>query len=293
MTLTLPKAKSILGVILSAPGTPFITRGTINLSSATPSIKAISTSSYIGLKLNNISTTPENKTVTVYLMMAPTDLSGKDIEVYAAGYKTTISGKNFEAGLAYSLYADLKLAAYPDNLWVDMGLPSGIKWASQNVGAINPEDYGDYFAWGEILPKEYFYSGNSATYGKPMGDITGNALYDVATAIWGNPARIPTKYEIQELLDYSYISREVLNGVKGVRVYSNKNGNSIFLPLAGFRNDSSLYHPGEDGQYWCSTPWERNDKNQDAYSLVFDYYGNFGWNWYWRGIGFSVRPVRD
>ncbi len=81
---------------------------------------------------------------------------------------------------------------------VDMGL--SVKWATCNVGASIPEEVGDYFAWGEVLPKEKYSNENSITYGDPtIGNIAGNAQYDAATANWGGSWRIPTEEELREL----------------------------------------------------------------------------------------------
>ncbi len=66
--------------------------------------------------------------------------------------------------------------------WVDLGLPSGLKWATCNVGATNPWDYGDYYAWGETTTKSTYTIDSSIIYGRPMGDISGDSRYDVTTA---------------------------------------------------------------------------------------------------------------
>ena len=86
--------------------------------------------------------------------------------------------------------------------YVDIGLPSGLKWATCNVGASSPEDYGDYFAWGETSPKAEYTWENSVTYGEQMSDISGNAQYDAATANWGGSWRMPTKEQMEELVEH-------------------------------------------------------------------------------------------
>lgn len=83
--------------------------------------------------------------------------------------------------------------------YVDMGLPSGLKWATCNVGASRPEDYGDYYAWGEIQTKSEYTVENSLTFGRNIGNISGNSRYDVACAQWGSSWRLPTFTEIEEL----------------------------------------------------------------------------------------------
>ena len=172
--------------------------------------------------------------------------------------------------------------------YVDLGLPSGIKWAAYNVGATAPEEYGDYFAWGEISPKSSYYESNSVTYGKSMSDISGNAQYDAARANWGGDWRMPTTSEQRELLNNCSWQWTTLNGVNGYRV-TGPNGNSIFLPAAGFRNGTSLYYEGSNGNYWSSTPEELNSDH--AYYLTFySYYCDWDYSGY-PPNGQSVRPV--
>ena len=171
--------------------------------------------------------------------------------------------------------------------YVDLGL--SVKWATCNVGATSPEDYGDYFAWGETETKSTYTEGNSKTNGKSMGDIAGNSSYDAARANWGGDWRMPTKVEMQELIDKCNWKWTTQNGVKGYKV-TGPNGNSIFLPAAGRRYRSSLYLAGRFGGYWSSTP---NDFIFDFYV----YYLSFGrvlQDMYYDGYryyGRSVRPV--
>ena len=183
---------------------------------------------------------------------------------------------------------------------VDLGL--SVKWACCNVGANSPEDYGDYFAWGETSPKSSYtvenyqhwvdYDGDG--WGEDgefsdLGDISGNPQYDAATANWGGAWRMPTKAEIIELRDNCTREWTSLNGVNGQRV-TGPNGNSIFLPAAGYREGSSSYYVGSDGLYWSSTPTEGN--GYDAFDLSF---GSGGFYWFWghRLYGLSVRPVSE
>ncbi len=173
--------------------------------------------------------------------------------------------------------------------YVDLGLPSGLKWATCNVGATSAEDYGDYFAWGETSPKaEYTYE-NSITYGEQMSDISGNAQYDAATANWGGSWRMPTKDEMQELLDNCEWEWTQVNGVYGSKVIG-PNGSCIFLPAAGGRYGTSLGKDGYDGYYWSSTPYDSNDFN--AYYLYFNH-GHENVNYYYRADGLTVRPIAE
>ena len=173
--------------------------------------------------------------------------------------------------------------------YVDLGLPSRLKWATCNVGASLPEQYGDYYAWGEIDTKSEYTKDNSITYGKSMSDISGNAMYDVACAKWGGSWRLPTKKELDELESKCTWEWTTQNGKKGYKV-TGPNGNSIFLPAAGYRFGSSLYYAGEYGYCWGSTPYESDDSN--AYYLIFDS-SSHDVDWCRRYDGRSVRPVSE
>ena len=172
--------------------------------------------------------------------------------------------------------------------YVDLGLPSGLKWATFNVGANTPEAYGDYFAWGEIAPKTYYGENNSKTYEKEMGNISGNTTYDAATVNWGENWRIPTQGEMQELIDNCTWTWTQLNGVNGYNV-TGTNGKSIFLPAAGSYNSGGGVYINERGSYWTSTP-TTIDENRKAYYLVFLSINKIVGSDY-RDNGRSIRPV--
>ena len=193
-----------------------------------------------------------------------------------------------------------------DHAYVDLGLPSGLLWATCNVGADNPEEYGDYFAWGETQPKDtynwstYQYCmGNSNTLTKYCTDasygyngFTDNLTTllpedDAATANWGSDWRMPTQEEWQELYDNTTVTWTTQNGMNG-RLFTASNGNSLFLPAAGYRDNSSLYNAGSDGFYWSSSL--DTDHPFHAGDFAFksggcNMYGNT------RFYGFAVRPV--
>ena len=179
---------------------------------------------------------------------------------------------------------------------VDLGL--SVKWASCNVGAETPEEYGDYFAWGETSPKSSYTESNSVTYGLSISELesrgiigsNGNltAEYDAATANWGGSWRMPTKAEQDELRTNCTWTWTTQNGVNGYKV-TGPNGNSIFLPAAGFRGNTSLNDAGSYGFYWSATPFS---DSYNAYNLIF-YSGNYAWGYNYRIIGFAVRPVSE
>ncbi len=194
--------------------------------------------------------------------------------------------------------------------YVDLGLPSGTLWATNNVGAANPEEYGDYFAWGEIATKEFY---DFSTYKHVVdGDISKHTKYcsdpaygtvdnktqldledDVAHVLWGGDWRMPTKKEFDELCQQcTWTWKESVGtiGMSGFDVVSKTNGNSIFLPACGWITDSSLKIslPNELGCYWSSS---RNaDYPTVAWYLMFASDGQ-GTGVDGRCQGQSVRPV--
>ena len=171
--------------------------------------------------------------------------------------------------------------------YVDLGLPSGLKWATCNVGANSPEEYGDYYAWGET--KDEYTEENSYTYGVKMNDISGNPKYDVARKKWGGKWRMPTYDEMEELIEKCSWEWIEQNGTNSYKV-TGPNGNSIFLPAAGIRYGSSLHDAGSVGYYWSSTP--REDFDYGAYYLAFlSYFHSMGYGVRYDGL--SVRPVLE
>ena len=183
----------------------------------------------------------------------------------------------------------------PENIingheYVDLGLPSGLKWAACNVGANTPEEYGNYYAWGEIAPKtEYTYE-NCSTLGKQLGDISGNANYDAATANWGAPWRMPTREELKELIDNCTFTWTTQNGTTG-RLVTGKNGNSIFFPANGCYIRTSLCDNIFEGFYWSSTNCDIIP-NKSAYFIDFSM-EKYVVDWFMRFYGYGVRPVSD
>ena len=173
--------------------------------------------------------------------------------------------------------------------WVDLGL--SVLWATSNVGASSPSDYGDYYAWGETKTKSSYTEGNSKTYNVVMPDISGEPKYDAATANWGEGWRMPTDEELEELIDKCDWQWTTQGGHNGYKV-TGPNGNSIFLPAAGAggRYGTSLVYVGDYGRYWSSAP--NGSNTQNAYDLFINR-GNHCVDWSSRDGGRSVRPVSD
>lgn len=184
---------------------------------------------------------------------------------------------------------------------VDLGLPSGTLWADRNVGADSPEGYGDYFAWGETAPKSTY---NWSTYNKGNSIIVTkyctNSNYgtvdnktvldledDAAYVNMGPEWRMPTKGELTELMSYCTWTLTTQNGTRGNKL-TGPNGNSIFLPLAGNRNDSDLNNDGSFGYYWSSSLYESNQYS--AWYLSFNL-GSHSTDDIGRNRGLTVRAV--
>ncbi len=219
----------------------------------------------------------------------------------------TIDGKEYKLGISGV---------------IDLGI--SVKWAAMNVGASKPEEYGDYFAWGETEPKstytwntyKYMEDGYSSqehvtkyttednqksgcwydgdTY---VGTTVDGVTYknktvldpedDAAHVNWGGDWRMPTKEEQDELHAKCSWTWTTSDGVNGY-VVTGPNGNSIFLPAAGCRSNSGLYNAGSNGFYWSSSLY--SGYSDDAYYLYF-YSSRVGWSSYDRSYGQSVRAV--
>ena len=204
--------------------------------------------------------------------------------------------------------------------WVDLGLPSGLKWASCNVGAEKPEDFGLYFAWGEtqgyggITSEKGFYWGDykyssgqtssSSTSFKGLTKYNTNStsgivdnltvLEQVDDAAYqsDNTCRMPTIDDFQELTANTKSKWETLNGVKGRRFTSKTNDNSIFVPAAGHCTNGSVYNDGYYGYFWSSSL--NSTYPRHAYYLGFTSSNVYMYNDYeLRFNGFTVRPVRS
>ena len=198
--------------------------------------------------------------------------------------------------------------------YVDLGLPSGTLWATCNVGASKPEEYGNYYAWGETQTKANYtwenykycnyhkkeiiaekitkYSNNPSWGDNGFTDnlITLLLNDDAATVNWGNGWRTPSNKQLIELRDNTTKKWTTQNGVKGMLFIGN-NGESIFLPAAGCKGETKVYGLYSEGYYWLRS--------------IDDYYPHLAWRLYFsketgckyyvdnRCYGFSIRPVRE
>lgn len=172
--------------------------------------------------------------------------------------------------------------------YVDLGLPSGTKWAINNIGAKLPYEYGNYYAWGETNIKSVYDDKNSKTYGVKFDDIGGNIQYDAATANWGDNWRIPSKDQCLELINKCTWSWSSFGGRNGYKVVG-PNNKIIFIPAAGERFGNKLNDCGSFGGYWSSTPDETEPRH--AYHFFFNKHNVSNVIWWNRTSGVTIRPV--
>ena len=248
------------------------------------------------------------------LMSMATTLSGQTILNGDLNHNGVIDISDVTALVNVTLgksQAEVLYVADPHE-YVDLGLPSGTLWATCNIGADSPEDYGDYFAWGET---EGYNSGKTnfawSTYKYCNGSLNTLTKYctsssygtvdnkteleledDAAYVNWGANWRMPSLAQFEELINSSYTTTSwtAQKGVYGRKITSKSNGNSIFLPAAGYRNDTSLYDAGSFGLYWSRSL--STSRPYYAYNLYFGS-GYVSWNNDGRYYGLSVRPVRN
>ena len=217
---------------------------------------------------------------------------------YVRAYAVNSKGTAYGEQVSFTTLEEV--SATPE--YVDLGL--SVKWATFNVGATKPEEYGDYFAWGETAPKEVY---DWSTYKWCNGSYDTQTKYCIADSVGtvdnktqlelsddaahvnlGGSWRMPTQAEQDELRNNCTWTWTTQNGVNGYKVTSKSNGNSIFLPAAGYRHDSSLDYAGRYGLYWSSSL--DTDSPYRAWNVLFGS-AYVDWNNYSRGFGLSVRPV--
>lgn len=153
--------------------------------------------------------------------------------------------------------------------WVDLGLPSGTKWATYNVGTTNIHGVGTRIAWGETATKKLF-SPDTYTHNEiELPSYAGNAEYDLATAQWGEQWHTPTLQQWQELIEHCQWQYVMINGIHGVLFTSRKTYNTIFLPSTGYTDDETykLKHTTYNLAYWSSTGISHNG----AHSYIANY----------------------
>lgn len=275
------------------------------------------------------------ESVTLYATVLPSDAENKEVQwkssnesvaavtqngrVMAGAGGTSIvtcsatDGSGVKAECVVSVQAETE-GITGGHAWVDLGLPSGTLWATMNVGATKPEEYGNYYAWGEttIFGKTDY---SWATYKWCEGSENTITKYctessygyngftdgltellpgdDAASVNWGESWQMPSIEQLVELINSLYTTTEWTqeNGVNGIKITSMSNGNSIFLPAPGYRCGTSLHEAGSSGVYW-SRSLLSGYTSLSAYMLSFNSRFFRTDASFYRYYGQSVRPVR-
>ena len=272
------------GNVIDDGGADVIERGVVYSTSQNPTISnnKVTNGSGLGLFVCNLTDLKRNTTY------------------YVRAYARNSQGVAYGEEISFMTEEGASTGIENGYSWINLGL--SVRWATCNVGATNPEDYGDYFAWGETEPKEeYNWStykwcddskytmtkyNNDSGYGTVDNKEELELIDDAAHVNWGGSWRMPTNAEWIELLAQCTWTWTTVNGVKGYNVISKSNGNSIFLPVAGYRYDNSLYSVGSIGYYWSSSLYIRSL----AWGVYF-FSENMGKDDHMRSDGLSVRPV--
>ncbi len=239
------------------------------------------------------------------------------VTAVALGKAVITATLNDDSSISASCTIIVKETNYDTREYVNLGLPSGTLWATCNIGATSPEEYGDYFGWGETVPyytkghsqdnpcsswrenktgynwKSYFDYISDSKYKKYDNNGGERVLLpedDAATENWGEDWQMPSENQVKELKssDNTISEWTTLNGVYGRLYTSKKNGNSIFLPAAGYRVDEALIDVGTIGLYWCNKIyWSDPDgaKTLDISPLSCTEFPD-------RCYGYTIRPVR-
>ena len=308
--IVVPEPAVVNSLVISCDEKIFTEKADLDISGEDAAVTPKKMTNTLTLEFKNTATTMANETVRGYMAVYPVDFSDKtvyatlntDVGRFGATVQSRVVNKGKAAFLRFS--DDFTPQYGEDNGHEYVEMAPGFYWATCNVGADNPWDYGDYFAWGETEPKtDYTW----ATYFDNMsGDGQTFSIYtkdkktqlelddDVASVQWGSAWRIPSDaewialYNNTECFDWEW--DDVRNGYYVTSKVSGYEGNQIFLPVAGYRLGTNLPEPGVGGLYWSSSLW--TDDSPLAYGVHFgsDYVNPIGYS---RCAGFSIRPVYD
>lgn len=227
-------------------------------------------------------------------ILSGADINAQGVVVYKTdGTRIGVLYNNLDSIVTYETTIPGGIAADA----VDLGLTSGTLWASWNVGASAIEELGSYYAWGETDGEKELY--NNATYKYynttsnefiSIGDNISGTEYDVANVMWGDDWHMPTEAQIRELQNECTWTWIKYNDTVDGYLVTGSNGNSIFLPAAGYRSGYSLVNVGSYGHYWSST--FSSDYSDRACEFYF-HSTNQNTNPSGRCFGNSIRPVKE
>ena len=328
LQLTVPSSDTFNAVSLESEESWFASSASLKLSDGTAT--AVESQKSCRIDLNDIQVASDN-VLTVWFSVLPTaSLKNKTLSVKLFGANANMAGDiaiadEWTAGKAYSYAATLSSGGQEVE-YVDLGLPSGLKWAKCNLGAKSPEEYGDYYAWGEIEMKDNysidtykFYKTETVSEGGFGIEYSGYTKYipqnkadqygfrgfydnktvldiedDVAHVKLGGKWRMPTKAEFTELINNCQCDWVTYKGVKGRKFTSKKTGYTdkwIFLPAAGRRYYGSVGDDaGSSGRYWSSSLYASGPYSAWGMNFRSDHVStpiNDRYN------GLSVRPVSE
>lgn len=238
---------------------------------------------------------------TLFLMLAVIGTSSVSAQYYLNLYQKDGSNIKYKTSEIEKISITDRVRPNFNAEFVDLGL--SVKWASCNLGAMTPTEFGMYYAWGEtdtiVSSSQYKWYDNftqkyskyvlTEYYGKMDNKYRLDAEDDVANVYGGPDWRIPTDKEVKELVDSCYWTWTYVNGVAGYQVRSPKNGNSIFLPSAGVVWDSIPQSQGYSGYYLTNTLYTQYNSSF-CNNLYFDELGFYLTNDN-RNLGYTVRPV--
>ncbi|MBP5479722.1 MAG: fimbrillin family protein [Bacteroidaceae bacterium] len=271
--LTMPVAATWKSIVITndAGDKVWTTSATMNV--ATGAVTSTATASSISLALSGVTTTAEGQEVVLYASVLPTTTGALTLTATTSAdeeYTASLASKTLVAGKAYR-YTVSELQAKPTYEAVDLGL--SVKWANMNVGAQSETDYGDYFAWGETEPKSTYswstykwsVNGSSSSFSKYTTDskTTLDLEDDAARQNMGGTWRMPTPAELEELINncsWQWVTSYNNVSVNGY-VVTGSNGNSIFLPAAGYVSSfwgDIVSNAGSFGYYWSSSLSDSN-----------------------------------
>ncbi len=337
LELTMPVAATWKSVTLSSGSSVFITKATMNASTGT--VASVTKSSSVVLSLSNVSTTSANQKLELYMAVLPTTTGDLTINAFTSAnydYTATLSSKTLKAGKAHLLTATLVASTLSTvdgvengHAYVDLGLPSGLKWATKNVGATIPQDYGNYYAWGETEPQSsnrYYWDSYkwcngtetsmtkycvSTSYGTVDNNTTLDSDDDAASVNWGGKWRMPTRIEQKELITNCYwvwTSSYNDSGKAGYIIYKAKSSSdkgqvvtSGNTPSSSYSlSDSHIFLPAAGFRYEGSLYtggagyyWMSSlGEYLGSYACIFYFSsGSRGDSFYSRCRGHSVRAV--
>ena len=173
------------------------------------------------------------------------------------------------------------------HMYVDLGLPSGTLWSVCNMGADKPEEFGEYYAWGETSTKSS-YNWNTYSIGSELDSLPAlDEAHDAAATKWGYGWRMPSREDFDEIVTYCTKTWTTRNNVNGYLI-TGPNGNTMFLPASGGRGDGNIYESGSCGFYWLNSVY--TDDTQFAWGFLLDSDSFFETSYY-RMYGQTIRPV--